>query len=120
MSLFMLGKTHVPHRKNTAKMAAVRIPAPQVVKIPMAQHIGAPATPVVKAGDTVYVGTLIGAAEAFVCAPVHSSVSGTVKKIEGYLTSSGKEGVVGWGLQIWMEAARRESLDGGGEEGGRR
>ena len=94
MSLFMLGKTHVPHRKNTAKMAAVRIPAPQVVKIPMAQHIGAPATPVVKAGDTVYVGTLIGAAEAFVCAPVHSSVSGTVKKIEGYLTSSGKEGVV--------------------------
>ena len=94
MSLFMLGKTHVPHRKKTAAMAAVRIPAPQIVRIPMAQHIGAPATPVVKAGDTVYVGTLIGAAEAFVCAPVHSSVSGTVKKIEGYLTSSGKEGVV--------------------------
>ena len=94
MSLFMLGKTHLPHRKKTAAMAAVRIPAPQIVRIPMAQHIGTPATPVVKAGDTVYVGTLIGAAEAFVCAPVHSSVSGTVKKIEGYLTSSGKEGVV--------------------------
>ena len=94
MSLFMLGKTHVPHRKNTAKMAAVKIPVPEVVKIPMSQHIGAPATPVVKAGDTVCVGTLIGAAEAYVSAPVHSSVSGTVKKIEGYLTSNGREGTV--------------------------
>lgn len=94
MSLFMLGKTHVPHRKKTAAMPAVRIPTPKTVKIPMSQHIGAPAIPVVKPGDVVYVGTLIGAAEAFVCAPVHSSVSGTVKKIEGYLTSSGKEGTV--------------------------
>jgi len=94
MSLFMLGKTHVPHRKNTAKMAAVKIPVPEVVKIPMSQHIGAPAVPTVKPGDTVFVGTLIGAAETYVSAPVHSSVSGTVKKIEGYLISSGKEGTV--------------------------
>lgn len=94
MSLFMLGKTQLPHRKKTAKMPAVRISAPDVVKIPMAQHIGAPARPVVQAGDKVYVGTLIGAAEAYVCAPVHSTVSGTVKKIENYLISSGKEDVV--------------------------
>lgn len=57
----------------------------------MSQHIGAPANPVVKAGDTVYVGTLIGEAGGFVSAPVHSSVSGTVKKIEKYLMANGKE-----------------------------
>ena len=85
MSLFMLGKTHVPHRKNTAKMAAVKIPVPEVVKIPMSQHIGAPAVPTVKPGDTVFVGTLIGAAEAYVSAHVHSSVSGTVKRLRAIL-----------------------------------
>ena len=90
MSLFKLGKLHVPHRKNTAGMSAVRMTPPESVLIPMSQHIGAPATPVVKAGDKVYVGTLIGEASGYVSANVHSSVSGTVKKIESYLASNGK------------------------------
>jgi electron transport complex protein RnfC len=90
MSLFKLGKLHVPHRKNTAGMAAVRMTPPESVLIPMSQHIGAPATPVVKAGDKVYVGTLIGEASGYVSANIHSSVSGTVKKIESYLASNGK------------------------------
>ncbi len=90
MSLFKLGKTKVPHRKNTAGMQAERIAPPKSVFIPMAQHIGAPATPVVKVGDTVFVGTLIGEAAGFVSAPIHSSVSGTVKKIDTYLQASGK------------------------------
>ena len=91
MSFFKLGKTHVPHYKNTAKMPAVRMTKlPETVLIPMAQHIGAPATPVVKAGDKVFVGTLVGAASGFVSANIHSSVSGTVKKIESYLSSQGK------------------------------
>ena len=90
MSLFKLGKLHVPHRKNTAGMAAVRMTPPESVLIPMSQHIGAPATPVVKVGDKVYVGTLIGEASGYVSANIHSSVSGTVKKIESYLASNGK------------------------------
>lgn len=57
----------------------------------MLHHIGAPATPVVKPGDKVYVGTLVGEASGYVSSPVHSSVSGTVKKIEKTLVSSGKE-----------------------------
>ena len=90
MSLFMLGKTHVPHRKNTASMPAFRMTPPTEVEIPMSQHIGAPAKPVVKVGDKVFVGTLIGEAGGFVSANVHSSVSGTVKKIQNFLMSNGR------------------------------
>lgn len=90
MSIFKLGKTHVPHRKNTAHMTPVRMPAPAEVLIPVSQHIGAPANPVVKIGDTVKVGTLIAEAGGYVSAPVHSSVSGKVKKIEPFLMSSGR------------------------------
>ena len=60
--MFKLGKTKVPHRKHTASIPAVRIEAPSVVSIPMAQHIGAPAVPCVKVGDKVYVGTKIASA----------------------------------------------------------
>ena len=91
MALFKLGKVHVPHRKNTADMPAVRMPDPSSVTILMSQHIGAPATPVCKAGDKVFVGTLIGEAGGFVSAPVHSSVSGTVKKLDTYLLPNGRE-----------------------------
>ncbi|MBQ8688871.1 MAG: electron transport complex subunit RsxC [Clostridia bacterium] len=91
MLLFKLGKTKVPHYKNTAEMASERMNPPASVLIPTVQHIGAPATPVVKVGDTVYVGTLIAEASGYVSAPVHSSVSGTVKKIDTILQSNGKK-----------------------------
>ena len=42
-----LGNTRVPHRKNTAAMTGVRMPSPAEVLLPMAQHIGAPALPIV-------------------------------------------------------------------------
>ena len=91
MSFFKLGKTRVPHYKNTAKTPTVKMTKlPETVLIPMVQHIGAPATPVVKPGDRVFVGTLVGEASGFVSANIHSSVSGTVKKIESYLSSAGK------------------------------
>ena len=90
MSLFKLGKTQVPHRKNTAAMPAIRMAPPAEVEIPMSQHIGAPAKPVVKPGDEVFVGTLVGEASGFVSAPVHSSVSGKVKKIGTLLMSNGR------------------------------
>lgn len=90
MPLFKLGKVRLPHRKEARSDESVRMPAPESVIIPMSQHIGAPCTPTVKVGDAVCVGTKIGDSEGFVSAPIHSSVSGTVKKIEGnYLLSSG-------------------------------
>lgn len=89
MAFLKLPGVRVPHRKNTADMPAIRMPAPAEVCIPMSMHIGAPAKPVVKPGDTVKVGQLIAEAGGFVSSPIHSSVSGTVKKIEDVLTSSG-------------------------------
>ena len=71
----------LPHLKASAEVETVVMPAPPVVKIPLQQHIGAPAKPIVKKGDKVFVGTLIAEANGYVSAPVHSSVSGTVKEI---------------------------------------
>ena len=87
---FYLKGVHVPHRKNTANMSAVRMDTPLTVTIPTAMHIGAPAKPVVKAGDKVFVGTLIAEQNGFVSSPVYSSVSGTVTKIDEILLSNGK------------------------------
>lgn len=70
------------HYKNTASSATQTMPIPDVVKISMSQHIGAPCKPLVEKGDRVLVGQLIGDTDAFVSAPIHSSVSGTVKDIE--------------------------------------
>ncbi len=88
--MFKLGKTKIPHRKNTAAMEAVRMPAPATVTIPVAQNIGAPSVPCVKVMDKVYVGTKIADAGGYVGAPIHSSVSGTVKKIDSFLLSNGR------------------------------
>ncbi len=78
---FSRGGAKVPHFKNTRGAESVSIPLPEEIVIPVQQHIGAPCVPCVKAGDTVFVGTVVADTTAFVSAPVHSSVSGTVKKI---------------------------------------
>jgi electron transport complex protein RnfC len=86
---FSLRGVHVPHRKHTQDKAAVRMPAPETVTIPMSMHIGAPSVPCVKAGDAVYVGTRIAEAGGAMSVPTYSSVSGTVKKIGDVLLSNG-------------------------------
>ena len=86
---FSLRGIHVPHRKNTAHMAAVKMPAPQTVTLLTSMHIGKPATPVVKVGDHVDVGTLVAEQSGFISSPVYASVSGTVKKIADEVISSG-------------------------------
>ena len=88
--LKLLGRTHIPHNKNTAEMSPVKMPCPKEVLFPMVQHIGAPATPVVKIGDEVKVGQIIAEASGYVSAPIHSSVSGKVVKLENYLLPDGK------------------------------
>ena len=76
-----LPSIHVPHHKNTAGRETEVMPIPDVVKICMSQSIGAPCKPLVEKGDYVKVGQRIGDTDAFVSAPVHSSVSGTVTDI---------------------------------------
>lgn len=79
----------VPHEKGTAALATVKTPVPSKVVLPMQQHIGAPCTPVVKKGDTVMVGTLVGKAEGFVSANIYSGVSGTVASVDTVHISNG-------------------------------
>ena len=88
MAFFLKG-IRVPHRKHTVGSPALRIPTPKSVTIPMSMHIGAPATCVVKVGDNVFVGTLIGEASGYVSSPVYSSVSGRVTKIVNLMLASG-------------------------------
>lgn len=75
------GGVNVAHNKHTAEMPVERMPVPSMVILPMQQHIGAPCTPVVKVGDTVSVGQLVGDSDKFVSAPIHATVSGTVKAV---------------------------------------
>lgn len=77
------GGIHPPYQKEiTADKATETAPVPGEVVIMMRQHVGAPDEPTVSVGDRVEVGQKIGESDAFISAPVHSSVSGTVKAIE--------------------------------------
>lgn len=87
---FSLNGVKVPQRKNTADMSAIKMPAPKTVTLLTAMHIGKPAKPVVKAGDQVFVGTLVAEQDGFISSPVYSTVSGTVKSIEDTVLSNGK------------------------------
>lgn len=89
MRTFRIGGIHPPANKLSAGQPIETIPPPATVVIPLGQHIGAPASAVVAKGDKVKVGTLIGKAEGFVSANVHSSVSGTVAKVDNMTDGSG-------------------------------
>ncbi len=84
------GGAAVPHHKNTWAIPSAVLPPPARVILPMQQHIGAPCNPTVQKGDHVYVGTVVGESSAFVSAPVHSSVSGTVAEITQVMLTGGQ------------------------------
>jgi len=80
---FRGGGIHPPEFKElSAEQAIEPLPAPEMVHIPLVQHIGAPCESLVKKNQLVKMGEMIGRADAFVSAPVHASVSGKVKKID--------------------------------------
>src|SRR5690554_7549919 len=89
LKTFRLGGIHPKERKISARKAIQPIAVPKQVVIPMSQHIGAPCQPIVKKGDKLKVGTQIGKSVGYVSANIHSSVSGTVLKIDKALDSSG-------------------------------
>jgi len=70
-----------PHWKFTKEKKTEKMPLPDEVVIPLSQHIGAPCKAVVKMRDEVKVGQVVGEAGGFVSAPIHSTVSGKVKKM---------------------------------------
>lgn len=86
---FSIGGVHPDDKKISAGCAIEVLPAPKTVYISMSQHLGAPATPTVSAGDKVKVGQVIGEPAGFISAFVHSSVSGTVKSVGPYKDLAG-------------------------------
>lgn len=107
MSIFNkhLPAIHVEHHKNTADSPTEKMPVPDKVYISMAQHIGAPCQPKVAVGDLLKVGQVIGDTDAFVSAPIHSSVSGKVTAIDKALSSAGV-----WDLIVTIETDKKQEV----------
>ena len=82
MAFSFFGGIHPKENKHYAEHSPVQdFPAPDILVIPMSQHIGAPCKPLVKKGDLVTMGQKIGDNQGL-CVPVHASVSGKVKAVE--------------------------------------
>ena len=86
---FRIGGVHPEENKLTHEVPTKAAALPKQAIFPLSQHIGAPAKPVVQKGDKVKVGTLIAEAGGFVSAPIFSSVSGTVLKIDTAIDATG-------------------------------
>ena len=86
---FRIGGIHPAENKLTHEVATQVAALPKQAVFPLSQHIGAPAKPVVQKGDKVKVGTLLAEAGGFVSAPIYSSVSGTVFKIDTAIDATG-------------------------------
>ncbi len=102
------GGVHPHDFKHYSKTAPItEIPLPEKVIIPLSQHIGAPANPVVKVGDEVKTGQVIAEAGGFVSIPQHASISGKVTKIDTFPhpvgTSQTAIEITGDGNDSWIE-----------------
>lgn len=80
---FPIGGVHPSDNKQWSKSSAIEtMELPDVVNIPLSQHIGAPATAIVKKGDKVVVGQKIAEATGFMSANIHAPISGTVTAVD--------------------------------------
>ena len=89
INTFKIGGVHPDENKLTHEVPTKVAALPKQAIFPLSQHIGAPAKPVVAKGDKVKVGTLLAEAGGFVSAPIYSSVSGTVFKIDTSFDATG-------------------------------
>lgn len=91
MRTFPIGGIHPNDNKEWSKDKTIEIlELPDEAKIPMIQHIGAPSNPVVKKGDKVLTGQLIGQSTGYVSANIHASISGTVTSVDAYPNGQGQ------------------------------
>ncbi len=115
------GGIHPPEGKTpTERKPIERLPLPKSVVIPLHQHTGAPAEPLVEVGQKVKAGTKIGEGKGFISANIHATISGEVKDIapyphpsRGYVLSVAIEGD---GEDLWENLEERPdplSLDPG-------
>ena len=113
LKTFNRGGVHPEEHKISAHKKIEVLPLPQSVIIPVSQHIGAPAKVLVAKGDKVKTGQLSAQSAGFVSANVHSSVSGTVAKVDIFLDSTGYRRMA---VQInvegdeWIESIDRTTI----------
>ncbi|MDE6778799.1 MAG: electron transporter RnfC, partial [Alistipes sp.] len=100
MKTFPIGGVHPSENKLSRGAAVETLALPDVVTIPLAQHIGAPATAKVAKGDKVLTGQLIAEASSFMSANIHSPISGTVTAVDMVVN--------GQGLRQMMITIKRE------------
>lgn len=100
-----LNSVRLPHFCGAAEIPSTEITLPKKVIISMSQHGGVPCTPLVKVGDRVKTGQLIGSSDAVISAPVHSSVTGTVTEIREIMNVFGK-----WNKAVVIETEFKQEL----------
>ena len=103
MKTFPIGGVHPSENKLSGAKPIEVLPLPDVVTIPLAQHIGAPAVAKVAKGDRVLTGQLIAEAGSFMSANIHSPISGTVTAVDMVVN--------GQGLRQMMITIKREGDD---------
>jgi electron transport complex protein RnfC len=111
LKTFPTGGIHPPDKKITATTPITYLSVPEIVIIPLSQHIGAPAIPVVEKGDSVKAGQLIAKADGYVSANIHSPVSGKVNRIDLATDSSGyrkKCIIIDTAGDEWLETIDRD------------
>ena len=108
------GGVHPVYHKDLAASAPIaELPLPKTLVISMSQHLGAPAKCLVKPGDHVLRGQLIGEKNGFISVPVHASASGTVKAVDSFQGPAGgfAPGVVLETDAVQQDAPRFPALD---------
>jgi Na+-translocating ferredoxin:NAD+ oxidoreductase subunit C len=86
---FAKGGVHPPENKLSAEGRIRLLPLPKTVYIPLGQHLGSPAEPLVKRGDNVKTGQIIAKSTGFISACIHSSATGKISKIDMLMDHSG-------------------------------
>ncbi len=89
LKTFLKGGVHTPENKLSNKSKIKDLPVPEIVRVPVSQHLGSPAKPVVEPGTQVKAGQLIAKNEGYVSSNIHSPVSGKIAKIDDFIDSSG-------------------------------
>lgn len=103
------------HKEFSEHLSILRFPDPLNVVVPMAQHAGAPAQPIVEVGQYVKMGQKIAEAQGFVSSPIHASVSGTVVAIEPRIHSVHKTEMLSIVIQSDGENTLHESVKPAGD-----
>jgi electron transport complex protein RnfC len=106
MNTFSGGKHIHSFKELTADKPIKNLPLPQQVIIPLSQHTGAVCQPVVKKGDTVKTGTLIGTSDKLISSRIHSSISGKVKDIADY-----NHPVLGQSVAVIIDSDQKDEKD---------